>query len=132
MNSPSECDGRWGTDALTQTRPPRHPPNCATAKVKSMSTPRSSHAGIQFQLRGTALAVVIGVAGLSFATAAPEPSSPAAPISMDRLMFVDCLLPGQMRQLGGRMPYIGPRHAVRTTVDDCEIRGGEYVAYDRA
>jgi predicted nucleic acid-binding Zn-ribbon protein len=97
-----------------------------------MSTPRSSHADIRLQLRRTALAVVTGAAGLTFATAAPEPSSPASMISMDRLTFVDCLLPGQTRRLGGHMQYLGPRHAVRTTVDDCEIRGGEYVAYDRA
>ncbi|HKT71410.1 MAG TPA: C13 family peptidase [Steroidobacteraceae bacterium] len=60
-------------------------------------------------------------------------SAPPAPqLSIDRLMFVDCLLPGQFRKLGGKISYLGPRRPIRTTVDDCEIRGGEYVAYDRA
>jgi uncharacterized protein len=45
--------------------------------------------------------------------------------------IVECLLPGQVRQLGG-MSYLGPRRPTRTTTSDCRIRGGEYVAYDRA
>jgi hypothetical protein len=53
-------------------------------------------------------------------------------LSGDRLQFVDCLLPGQMRKLGGQMMYQGPRRPLRATVDECELRGGEYVAYDRA
>lgn len=47
-------------------------------------------------------------------------------------MVVDCLLPGQVRQLGGRSTYLTPRRPVKTTAADCEIRGGEYVAFDRA
>jgi hypothetical protein len=50
----------------------------------------------------------------------------------DRLLTVDCLLPGQIRQLGANMTYLAPRHAVKTSAADCEVRGGEYVAYDRA
>jgi len=42
------------------------------------------------------------------------------------------MLPGVLRKLGGQMMYQGPRRPVRATVEDCEIRGGEYVAYDRA
>lgn len=44
---------------------------------------------------------------------------------------VDCLLPGQIRRLGG-MTYVTARRPIRTTASRCEIRGGEYVAYDRA
>jgi len=47
------------------------------------------------------------------------------------LYVVDCLLPGQVRQLGSRT-YLTQRRPVRTTAADCRIRGGEYVAYDRA
>jgi len=50
----------------------------------------------------------------------------------DRLLTVDCLLPGQVRQLGTSMTYLTPRRPVRTSAADCEVRGGEYVAYDRA
>lgn len=46
-------------------------------------------------------------------------------------MVVDCLLPGQVRQLG-RMRYVAARKAIRTTAAECETRGGEFVAYDRA
>jgi len=49
----------------------------------------------------------------------------------DDLLVVDCLLPGQIRQLG-RKTYLGARRPVKTTARDCQIRGGEYVAYDRA
>lgn len=47
------------------------------------------------------------------------------------LYVVDCLLPGQVRQLGTRT-YLTARRPVKTTAADCRIRGGEYVAYDRA
>jgi TPR repeat protein len=47
------------------------------------------------------------------------------------LEIVECLLPGQVRQLGN-MTYLSPRRPTRTTTSDCRIRGGEYVAYDRA
>jgi hypothetical protein len=52
--------------------------------------------------------------------------------SIDRLLVVDCLLPGQVRQLGTNITYLAPRRAIKTTGADCAIRGGEYVAYDRA
>ncbi len=47
------------------------------------------------------------------------------------LHVVDCLLPGQVRNVGQRT-YLTPRRPIRTTAADCQIRGGEYVAYDRA
>jgi TPR repeat protein len=50
----------------------------------------------------------------------------------DKLLIVDCLLPGQVRKLGSNMTYVSPRRPVKTTASECEIRGGEYVAYDRA
>jgi TPR repeat protein len=48
------------------------------------------------------------------------------------LLVVDCLLPGQIRKLGQGLVYLSPRRPIKTTAGDCEIRGGEYVAYDRA
>lgn len=52
-------------------------------------------------------------------------------VKVKDLYIVDCLLPGQLRQLGGTT-YMTPRRPVRTTAIDCRVRGGEYVAYDRA
>ncbi len=49
-----------------------------------------------------------------------------------KLLPVDCLLPAQVRRLGSKMNYLAPRSAIKTTAAECEIRGGEYVAYDRA
>lgn len=49
-----------------------------------------------------------------------------------QLLVVDCLLPGQIRRLGRLTTYVTPRRPVKTTASDCEIRGGEYVAADRA
>ena len=45
--------------------------------------------------------------------------------------IVDCLLPGQIRRLGGTT-YVTSRRPIKTTAADCNIRGGEYVEYDRA
>ncbi|MGZ8944172.1 MAG: caspase family protein [Methylococcaceae bacterium] len=55
-----------------------------------------------------------------------------SPQDTDKLFIVDCLLPGQIRKLGSQMTYLTARRPVKTTAGDCEIRGGEYVAYDRA
>ena len=49
-----------------------------------------------------------------------------------RLLVVDCLLPARVQQLGQKLTYLAPRRAIKTTQSDCEIRGGEYTAYDRA
>lgn len=50
----------------------------------------------------------------------------------DKLFVVDCLLPGQVRKLGTMTTYLTARRPIKTTAIDCEIRGGEYIAYDRA
>ena len=50
---------------------------------------------------------------------------------IEDLQVVDCLLPGQTRNLGGQI-YLTARRPIMTTASDCRIRGGEYVAYDRA
>ncbi len=55
-----------------------------------------------------------------------------APGGTDAYEIVDCLLPGQIRQLGTKTTYVTARRPVRTTKEDCAIRGGEYVAADRA
>ena len=53
-------------------------------------------------------------------------------ISVDDLIVVDCLLPGQVRQLGLSTKYITPRRPIKTSAKTCAIRGGEYISYDRA
>lgn len=54
------------------------------------------------------------------------------PEDADKLLTVDCLLPPQVRKLGSNFTYAAARRPVKTSAADCEIRGGEYVAYDRA
>lgn len=85
-----------------------------------------------FCLSSTCLAVV----ALLLAGCAPNgtmvgPDLAAKAASVDDLYIVDCLLTGQVRRLGGAT-FLTPRRAIRTTAQDCQIRGGEYVAYDRA
>jgi Caspase domain/Sel1 repeat len=75
-------------------------------------------------LAACALACVLSLAE----AAVPLPDMP----SIDKLMTVDCLLPGQVRQLGTQMSYITARRAIKTSAANCEVRGGEYVAYDRS
>ena len=74
---------------------------------------------------------VLGVAG-STADSQTTTTRPTGPGTVEKFMVVDCLLPGQIRQLGGQMTYVTARRAVKTAARDCEIRGGEYVAFDRA
>lgn len=49
---------------------------------------------------------------------------PAAPMAIDSQEMVDCLLPGQIRQLDETVTYLTVRRPVRTTKEDCIGRGG--------
>ena len=73
------------------------------------------------------------VAAVFVSACASPDSTPDVPADakVKDLYIVDCLLPGQLRQLGATT-YMTPRRPVRTTAVDCRVRGGEYVAYDRA
>lgn len=53
-------------------------------------------------------------------------------VTPDQLYIVDCLLPPQVRQLGQNYTYMAPRKPARLSARDCAVRGGEYVAYDKA
>src|SRR5690606_11387574 len=56
----------------------------------------------------------------------------AAVRNAEDLMIVDCLLPGQVRKLGRQAQFMSARRPIRTSQADCEVRGGEDVAFDRA
>src|SRR5207248_4119063 len=73
---------------------------------------------------------VIALAGRA-APAGAEVRLDSNRASADKLLVVDCLLPSQVRQLGARMTYLSPRRPIKTSIGDCELKGGEYVAYDR-
>jgi predicted nucleic acid-binding Zn-ribbon protein len=75
---------------------------------------------------------VLSVACGSAGTPTTTTTRPTGPGAVEGFMVVDCLLPGQVRQLGGQVTYVTVRRAVKTAARDCEIRGGEYVAFDRA
>jgi hypothetical protein len=51
--------------------------------------------------------------------------------SIEKSLIVDCLLPGKIHKLG-KVVYLTPRRPIKTSVEDCEIRGGEYVVFDRS
>ncbi len=82
--------------------------------------------------------VALAVALLLPATSSPPGRVAVAfaqaphPAKMDELLIVDCLLPGQVRRLGSKLTMLTARRAMKTSQRDCEIRGGEYVSYDRA
>ncbi len=50
----------------------------------------------------------------------------------DLTLPVSCLLPGQVRRLGGEITYLTPRRPAITSANDCELRGGDYAQFDRA
>lgn len=81
-------------------------------------------------LQSSMLAAAIG---LVVGGGAVAPAAQAATIqNAEDLLVVDCLLPGQIRRLGSQATFMSARRPIRTTQADCQIRGGEYVAYDRA
>lgn len=90
----------------------------------------------QAAIPGACLLLALSVGGC--AANGPEAASAAAnaaPASEEeqiaKMQIVDCLLPGQLRSLG-KTTYVTPRRPIKTTAADCNIRGGEYVAHDRA
>jgi uncharacterized protein len=78
----------------------------------------------------TVVAAVLACAGAALAKD-PDNKGREGMVTRADLEIVECLLPGQVRQLGA-MSYLSPRRPTRTTTADCRVRGGEYVAYDRA
>ncbi|MBT3062248.1 MAG: caspase family protein [Candidatus Thiodiazotropha sp.] len=85
-------------------------------------------------IASTLITVVLALAGCQTQTTRQVSDDASAPVSgnPDKFLIVDCLLPGQVRKLGANMTYLSPRRPVKTTASECEIRGGEYVAFDRA
>ncbi len=75
--------------------------------------------------------VVAGVTGAAGAQKV-NPDDYQGAIKANDLFIVDCLLPPQVRQMGRNFTYLAARQPIRTSAKDCAIRGGEYVAYDRA
>jgi TPR repeat protein len=73
-------------------------------------------------------------AGVLQATAASGIGATTQLAVLDAADFevVDCVLPARISRLGRNLTFLGARRPIRTTGRDCAIRGGEYVAYDRA
>jgi hypothetical protein len=88
----------------------------------------ASSSGPFFSRLSVAVATAILVVGAGLPAEAPR----AAVRNAEDLLIVDCLLPGQIRSLGRQATFMSARRPIRTTQSDCEIRGGEYVSYDRA
>ncbi len=79
-----------------------------------------------------ALRCLCSLAGLSLAIGAVGAGrTDDNALTRQDLQIVDCLLPGEVRELGN-MSYVSARRPIRTSASECRIRGGEYVAYDRA
>lgn len=78
-----------------------------------------------------ALATVGGCASSQVRPTDPDSAAMQGFKAVDDMYVVDCLLPGEVRQMG-KMTYLSPRIPIKTTAHDCRIRGGEYVLYSRA
>ena len=86
-----------------------------------------------FFLKNPAVTLISGALVLLSAYSAPVLRAADDPSNdVDKLMIVDCMLPGKIMKLGGGARYMSARRPIKTTGANCEIRGGEYVAYDRA
>jgi hypothetical protein len=75
---------------------------------------------------------VLCLAACTTGVSSPSAAAPSSVARSDDLLVVDCLLPPQIRQLGQRLTYATAPRPVKTSARDCQLRGGEYVSYDRA
>ena len=95
-----------------------------------MNTPTlGSHTAPRRALVALSMAALVAIGGLAPQAGQAARSGPKNP---EDLLIVDCLLPGQVRKLGAQATFMSARRPIRTTQADCQIRGGEYVSYDRA
>jgi len=99
--------------------------------LKSRAANRNSPVRAVPLLGSTLISVILLLAGCQ-ANSVKNTVGAADRGNGDNFLVVDCLLPGQVRRLGTRITYVSPRRPVKTAASDCEIRGGEYVSYDRA
>ena len=76
--------------------------------------------------------MIVGAAAALGAASSLAQRRAAIPIDPAKLMVIDCLLPGQIIKQGGLNTTLGPSRPARLTATECEIKGGRYVAYDRA
>ncbi len=103
-----------------------------TTRGFANSVPRRLRPSFMISLLITVTVATLGCQTQSPRTTAASDGIAAEVRNADELMVVDCVLPSQVRKLGQRLTYLAPRRAIKTTGTDCEIRGGQYVAYDRA
>jgi multidrug efflux pump subunit AcrA (membrane-fusion protein) len=87
---------------------------------------------VSFLLIVNVLISAVGCSTVTETARLTSDQSTSSPRSADELLVVDCLLPGQIRKLGRSLVYLTPGRPVKTSAQDCEIRGGEYVSYDRS
>ena len=79
-----------------------------------------------------ALAAAMLVCGSLPAQVSTYETGAAQKLAADANTIVDCLLPGAVRRLGAGVTYLAARKPVLLKTAECEVRGGEYVLYDRA
>ncbi len=68
---------------------------------------------------------------LAFLTGLNTVEASASNLTSNQNLIVDCLLPGKVRKLGINRTYIARKQPKKTSANDCEIRGGDYVQFDR-
>ena len=109
---------------------------------KDCTEPRGRAVLVVMTLGGLIVGAVAGCQGAGSGPAVPSAGGKVGDLSgldtgpsvgnPDEFLMVDCLLPARVKRLGQQLTFLGARQPMRTSGIDCEIRGGEYVAYDRA
>ena len=84
----------------------------------------------------TSAALLVMMLAAACASAPPEQGAPTPgarrpPTKADDVLIVVCKLPPRIMGLG-TIRTMAPRQIIKTDARDCQIRGGEWVAYDRA
>lgn len=105
---------------------------CLEAKLLALKSHGSLSRRKLTNIKHASLSFVLVCTISACGTTAPKNQIQSGTGNLDDLLVIDCLLPGQVRQLGSRLTYLSPRRPIKTSATTCEIRGGEYVSFDRA
>jgi len=116
--------------------------SCSARKLRThwLGIEVKQYRGIRMlQRKSIRLVYLLAVGFVTFAagcasdqTATANLAQQSGRVSADKLLPVDCLLPPKIKKLGKQLTYLESRRPIKTNALNCEIRGGEYTAYDRA
>ncbi len=76
---------------------------------------------------GVAIAGILSACSTGHSVGGQPDEKPA----QSSVAYANCILPGQLRQLGTRLTYLTPRQPVELGEQECRSRGGQFIVAEQ-